>query len=64
MHEEINILEKIEISKEEAEKEAEELAKKYQMKKTDFLKEFGGIELIQYDLQMRRVVELLKELNK
>ena len=64
MLEEITILEKIEISKEEAEKEAEELAKKYQMKKADFLKEFGGIELIQYDLQMRRVVELLKELNK
>ena len=34
------------------------------MKKADFLKEFGGIELIQYDLQMRKVVELLKELNK
>ena len=64
MLEEITILEKIEISKEEAEKEAEELAKKYNMKKADFLKEFGGIELIQYDLQMRRVVELLKELNK
>ena len=64
MLEEITILEKIEISKEEAEKEAEERAKKYNMKKADFLKEFGGIELIQYDLQMRRVVELLKELNK
>ncbi len=64
MLEEITILEKIEISKDEAEKEAEELAKKYNMKKADFLKEFGGIELIQYDLQMRRVVELLKELNK
>ena len=64
MLEEISIIEKIEISKEEAEKEAEELAKKYQMKKTDFLKEFGGIELIQYDLQMRRVLDLLKELNK
>ena len=64
MLEEISIIEKIEISKEEAEKEAEELAKKYQMKKADFLKEFGGIELIQYDLQIRKVVELLKELNK
>jgi len=64
MLEEISIIEKIEISKEEAEKEAEELAKKYQMKKEDFLKEFGGVELIQYDLQIRRVVELLKELNK
>ena len=64
MLEEVGVLEKVEISLDEAEKEAEELAKKYNMKKADFLKEFGGIELIQYDLQMRRVVELLKELNK
>ena len=58
------IIEKIEISKEEAEKEAEELAKKYGMTKEDFLNEFGGIEMVQYDLEMRKVVELLKEYNK
>ena len=34
------------------------------MEKDAFLNEFGGIELVQYDLQMRKVVELLKELNK
>ena len=49
---------------EEVNKEVEELAKKYQMDKEDFLKEFGGKEMIQYDLEMRRVVELLKEYNK
>ena len=64
MLEEIMNLEKIEISMEEAEKEADELAKKYKMKKEDFLKQFGGIEMIQYDLEMRKVIEILKELNK
>ncbi|MCI8569273.1 MAG: trigger factor [Bacilli bacterium] len=64
MLEEIMNLEKVEVSLEEADKEALELAKKYQMDKEDFLKEFGGIEMIQYDLEMRKVVELLKEYNK
>lgn len=64
MLEEIMNLEKIEISEEDATKEAEDLAKKYQMDKEDFLKEFGGIEMIQYDLEMRKVVDLLKEYNK
>ena len=64
MLEEIMNLEKIEVSPEEAEKEAEELAKKYQMEKDEFLAQFGGIEMIQYDLEMRKAIELLKELNK
>ena len=64
MLEEIMNLEKIEVSKEEAEKEAEELAKKYQMDKSQLLEQFGGIDMIQYDLEMRKTIELLKELNK
>ncbi len=64
MLEEIMNLEKIEVSVEEAEKEAEDLAKKYQMEKDQFLAQFGGIDMIQYDLEMRKTVELLKELNK
>ncbi len=64
MLEEILNQEKVEVSEEEAEKEAEELAKKYQMTKEDFLKEFGGLEMVQYDLEMRKVVDLLKEYNK
>ena len=64
MLEEIMNLEKIEVSEEEAAKEAEELAKKYQMEKDEFLKEFGGLEMVQYDLEMRKVMELLKEYNK
>ena len=64
MLEEIMNLEKIEVTAEEAEKETEELAKKYQMKKDEFLAQFGGLDMIQYDLEMRKTVELLKELNK
>ena len=64
MLEEIMNLEKIEVSQEEASKEAEELAKKYKMDKEDFLKQFGGLEMIQYDLEMHKVIDLLKELNK
>ena len=64
MLEEIMNLEKIEVSMEDAEKEATDLAKKYQMEKDEFLKQFGGIEMIQYDLEMRKTVELLKDLNK
>ncbi len=64
MLEEISKLEKVEVTDEEAEKNAEELAEKYQMSKEDFLKEFGGIELVKYDLEVRKTIDLLKELNK
>lgn len=64
MLEEIVALEKIEVTMEEASQEAEELAKKYQMQKEEFINEFGGLELVKYDLEMRKVMEALKELNK
>ena len=55
--------EKIEISEEETEKEAESLATKYNMKKDEFLKLFGGLEMVKYDLEMRKAIEVLKENN-
>ena len=64
MLEEIMTLEKIEVTEEEADKEATELAEKYQMDKNEFLAQFGGVEMIQYDLEVRKTMELLKELNK
>ena len=64
MLEEVVDLEKIEVTLEEAEQEAEKLAEKYKMKKDEFLKKFGGIDLIKYDLKMRQVIDLLKEYNK
>lgn len=30
------------------------------MDKEDFLKQFGGLEMIQYDLEMHKVIDLLK----
>ena len=64
MMEEIMNLEKIEVSEKEADEEAQKLADKYQMAKDEFLKLFGGIEMVQYDLEMRKVIDLLKENNK
>ena len=64
MLEEIAKLEKMTVSEEEANKQADELAAKYDMGKEDFLKAFGGIEMIQYDMEIRKVVDFLKEENK
>lgn len=61
--EEIAKAENIEVTDEDALKEAEELAKKYQMKVEDFKKEFGGIEMVKYDMKMRKAIDVLKENN-
>lgn len=64
MIDEIKVMEKVVISEEEADKEALELAKKYNMEKDEFLKQFGGIDAVKYDLEVRKVIDLLKEYNK
>lgn len=61
--EEISAAEKIEITEEQANQEAEDLAKKYQMEKDELLASFNGIDMIKYDLQMRAAIEILKENN-
>ena len=33
------------------------------MEKDAFLKAFGGIEMIKYDMQIRKTIDLLKEKN-
>ncbi|MCI9110270.1 MAG: trigger factor [Bacilli bacterium] len=60
MLEEIAKTEKIEISDKDAEKQAKEYADKYGMDKDEFLKLFGGLEMVKYDLQMRKAMEILK----
>lgn len=55
--------EKIEATEEEVEKEADSLAAKYNMKKDEFLKLFGGLEIVKYDLEMRKTIEFLKDNN-
>ena len=61
MLEEIAKAEKIEIDDKQANEEAEKLAEKYQMKKDEFLKLFGGLEMVKYDLMMRAAMETLKK---
>lgn len=60
MLEEIASVEKIEISDKDADAEVKEMASKYQMKKEEFLNAFGGIEMVKYDLKMRKAIEILK----
>lgn len=60
MLEEIVKQEKIEIQDEDVDKEAASLAEKYHMGKENFLKKFGGLDMVKYDLQMRAAIEVLK----
>ena len=62
--EELVKLEKVEVTLEDGEAEADKLAVKYNMKKEDLLKEFGGLDMIMYDLEVRKVFDKLKEYNK
>ena len=61
MLEEIANEEKIEVTDEEAETEATNLATRYQMDKDEFLKLFGGLDMVKYDLKMRQALEVLKK---
>lgn len=51
--------EKITISDEDAEKEADDMAKEYGMTKEEFLSEFGGLEVVKYDMRMHQALEIL-----
>lgn len=55
--------ENINPTEEEALKEAESLSTKYQMTKEELINAFGGIEVLIFDLQMRKTLEFLKENN-
>ncbi len=52
--------EKIEVASEDVDKEASDLASKYNMKKEEFLNLFGGLEMVEYDMKMRKAIEILK----
>lgn len=59
--EEVANAEKIEVTDEDADKEAEKYAESYGMEKAEFIKEFGGLEVVKYDVKMRRALEILGE---
>ena len=61
MLEEIATLEKVEVTDEEANKEAEDLAKKYNTTKEELLAQIGGIDALKYELEMQKVIEILKK---
>lgn len=58
---EIIDLEKIDATEEEVLKDAEEKAKKHSMDKDEYVKAFGGIEMLKYDLKVQKVVDILKK---
>ena len=62
--EELIGIEKIEVSDDEIAEETKKLADKYKLSKEDLLKEFGGSDMISYDLGVRKVFDKLKEYNK
>jgi trigger factor len=61
--EEIAKKEKIEIEQSDVEEETKKLAEAYGMSEEEFLKTAGGKEMIEYDLKMRKAIELLKDNN-
>ena len=61
MLEEIAKKEKIEIDDKEAKEEAKKLSERYQMKEDEFLNAFGGLDIVKYDMKMRRAMEILKK---
>lgn len=62
--EEIQRLENITVTEEEVDSKLKEMAEKYGMKEEDIIKEIGSREMLKYDLEMNKVVDLLKEENK
>ncbi len=52
--------ENIEVDDDEAKKEASKLAEKYQMKEEELLEQFGGLDMIKYDLKMRKAIDIMK----
>jgi len=62
--EKITELEKVEVTNEEAEKEADDLAKRYAVSKEEFFNMYGDIEMLKYELQMKKVFDILEKENK
>lgn len=58
---EIIELEKIDATDEEANHDAEEKAKKHNMDKDEYIKAFGGLEMLKYDIKVQKVLDILKK---
>ncbi len=62
--EELLKLEKITVEEKEVAEEVEKLAQRYNVTKEELLNSFGDEDMIRYDLEMRKLINLLKEYNK
>jgi len=56
--------EKIESTDKEVDAEVKKLAKDYEIKEEEFLQYAGGKDMIRYDLNMRKALDVIKEANK
>lgn len=52
-------VENIQVTDKDVENRLEELAKTYGMEKDSILKEFGGKEMVEYDVKMRKAIEIV-----
>ncbi|MDE6292573.1 MAG: trigger factor, partial [Bacilli bacterium] len=59
--EEIVKAEKIKITEKEIKDEIKKAASQYEMKEDEFLNAIGGEDMIKYDLEMRKAIEIIKE---
>ena len=57
-------LENVTVTDQEVKEEIKSLSEKYSMKEEEIIKEIGSEDMIKYDLEMRKVIEILKEANK
>ena len=64
MLEEIQKLEEVKVSDKELDEEVDKMAKEYKLKKEDFLRSIGGADVLRYEIEINKVIKLLKELNK
>lgn len=55
--------EKIEVTDEEANHELEHMSEHYHMTTEELMKEIGSLEVVKYDIRMKKALEVLKENN-
>jgi len=55
--------EKIEVSDEEAHHELHHMCEHYHMTEEELMKEIGSLEVVKYDVRMKKAIEVLKENN-
>lgn len=55
--------EKIDVSDKEAKEEVKNMIEKYHVTEEEIMKELGSLEVVKYDLRMKKAIDILKENN-